>query len=174
MKKRTVSSLFSLIIIASIFVLPCTWAEEGDIEIEKNIQKGKRAYKRYCSACHGTSGKGDGTLASSIPPRDLTDKAYMSLLSDEDLFKRIKYGEESFPYLQMAGIGHKASKKTIWDIVYFIRTSEVNKGPLKGPTPKERAERFKDPMERGRVYYLRYCSPCHGTTEMAKDGASKR
>ena len=35
---------------------------------------GKLAYKDYCSACHGVTGKGDGPVADELktPPPDLT------------------------------------------------------------------------------------------------------
>ncbi|HLA79754.1 MAG TPA: cytochrome c [Vicinamibacteria bacterium] len=36
--------------------------------------KGETAYRRYCAACHGAAGKGDGPIASELrtPPSDLT------------------------------------------------------------------------------------------------------
>jgi len=35
---------------------------------------GKALYERYCASCHGTSGKGDGPVASAlaVPPTNLT------------------------------------------------------------------------------------------------------
>ena len=35
---------------------------------------GKALYRRYCSACHGASGKGDGVVAAALRPKptDLT------------------------------------------------------------------------------------------------------
>lgn len=174
LKTRALSAIFSITILVSIFAYSYTWAGTNS-DRERNITKGKKAYKRYCSACHGRRGKGDGSgaIISGISPRDLTNKAYMSLLSDKNLFERIRYGENAFPYLQMSGIDHKASKKTIWDIVDYIRTLEVNKGPYKGLTPKEQEERFKDPKERGRIFYLRYCSACHGKSGDGKGWAAK-
>ncbi len=167
LKKRAIVSLFFVTILVLFFSHPYTWADSDSTKkVKKDIRRGKRDYKKYCSSCHGISGEGGGSgaIISGIPPQDLTDKAYMSLLSDEELFERIRYGEDLIPYVQMPGIVHKASKQTMWNIAYYVRTLAVNKGPLKGPTPKERAERFKDPLERGRIYYLRYCSPCHGKT----------
>ena len=39
------------------------------------VKKGRATYVRYCVACHGPSGKGDGPTASSLktPPPDLTN-----------------------------------------------------------------------------------------------------
>lgn len=37
-------------------------------------KRGKAKYTRYCAACHGPAGKGDGSLAEALktPPSDLT------------------------------------------------------------------------------------------------------
>lgn len=174
LKIKVIVPLLATTILALILTCSYTWAGASSRE-EGNIENGEKTYKRYCSACHGRKGRGDGqgAIISGIPSRDLTNKAYMSLLSDKALFKRIKEGEKAFPYLQMSGIGHKASKSTIWDIVAYIRTLAVDKGPYKGLTPKEQEKGFKDPLVRGRIYYLRYCSPCHGKTGDGKGWAAK-
>lgn len=55
---------------------------------------GKTIYGQFCSVCHGAAGKGDGpTAATMFPkPRDHTDHAYMSALSDEQLYRTIRDG----------------------------------------------------------------------------------
>lgn len=174
LKIKVIVPLFATTILALILTCSYTWAGASSRE-EGNIENGKKTYKRYCSACHGRKGKGDGqgAIISGIPPRDLTNKAYMAFFTDKGLFKRIKEGEKKFPYLQMSGIGHKASKSTIWDIIAYIHTLAVNKGAYKGLTPREQEKRFKDPLVRGRIYYLRYCSPCHGKTGDGKGWAAR-
>ena len=59
-----------------------------------NIEQGKAIYKTYCASCHGETGKGDGPAAGVLkpPPRDHTDYAYMSKLSDDEIEKTIKMG----------------------------------------------------------------------------------
>jgi mono/diheme cytochrome c family protein len=56
--------------------------------------RGKELYKANCVACHGESGKGDGPGAGVLkpPPRDHTDRAYMSTLSDEQIGDIIRMG----------------------------------------------------------------------------------
>jgi mono/diheme cytochrome c family protein len=58
------------------------------------LEQGRGTYKTYCAPCHGESGRGDGPGAGVMkpPPRDHTDRAYMSKLSDEDLAKVIQMG----------------------------------------------------------------------------------
>ena len=58
------------------------------------LEKGRGLYKANCVACHGESGKGDGPGAGVLkpPPRDHTDAAYMSKLSDKEIADIIKMG----------------------------------------------------------------------------------
>ena len=58
------------------------------------LEKGRALYKTNCVACHGETGKGDGPGAGVLkpPPRDHTDAAYMSTLTDEDIKKIIQMG----------------------------------------------------------------------------------
>src|SRR5687767_1048068 len=58
------------------------------------LEKGRALYKANCVACHGEGGKGDGPGAGVLkpPPRDHTDYAYMSKLSDKEIADVIKMG----------------------------------------------------------------------------------
>jgi mono/diheme cytochrome c family protein len=58
------------------------------------IGKGKSLYQANCTACHGESGKGDGPGAGVLkpPPRDHTDYAYMSKLTDKEIADVIRMG----------------------------------------------------------------------------------
>lgn len=129
------------------------------------IENGKQIYNSFCIYCHGLDGAGTGPAAnlSGVPTGDLSNKAYMSQLSDQELIDRVAFGEEKYPYLQMPGWRTNLNQDQIKAIIAYVRTLAVDHGPLKGPGPKERMQRFKnDPLERGRIYYLRYCSSCHG------------
>lgn len=58
------------------------------------LEKGRSLYTVYCVACHGESGKGDGPGAGVLkpPPRDHTDRAYMSTLTDKEIADIIQMG----------------------------------------------------------------------------------
>ena len=58
------------------------------------LEKGKSLYQANCTACHGESGKGDGPGAGVLkpPPRDHTDYAYMSALTDKEIADVIRMG----------------------------------------------------------------------------------
>ena len=60
----------------------------------ETLEHGRGLYKAKCAACHGETGRGDGPAAGVMKPapRDHTDRAYMSTLSDEDLAKVIQMG----------------------------------------------------------------------------------
>lgn len=55
----------------------------------------KLNYRFYCAACHGIKGKGDGpnaTKTQPVQPRDHTNGAKMSRLSDSEILDAIKLG----------------------------------------------------------------------------------
>lgn len=54
----------------------------------------KSVFNERCSPCHGTSGKGDGPAAAALnpKPRNYTDKAWQTTVTDEQIKKTIVYG----------------------------------------------------------------------------------
>lgn len=64
-----------------------------DLNYEQS--NGDVLYHKYCSVCHGVSGKGDGFNAYNLQPaspRNFTDAEWMSNTSDEQLFEVITQG----------------------------------------------------------------------------------
>ncbi|SVE61425.1 uncharacterized protein METZ01_LOCUS514279, partial [marine metagenome] len=85
-------------------------APENDLEVAEVaevlvtpevLHMGRTAYRKYCVQCHGYSGKGDGTSATSFdpPPRDYTDAEIMNAITDLTLAETIRFGgiDRGFP-----------------------------------------------------------------------------
>ena len=54
----------------------------------------RKTFDTVCSACHGTSGMGDGPAAGALnpKPRNYTDKAWQASVTDDDIKKVILEG----------------------------------------------------------------------------------
>ncbi len=80
--------LFSLVLFASAIALsPAApaWAQAVAPQM---------AYMMFCATCHGKTGAGDGPQAATLSthPRNFTDCAAMGKVSDDVVFKAIKFG----------------------------------------------------------------------------------
>jgi mono/diheme cytochrome c family protein len=108
---------------------PAATASSSGAATPAMIERGRAIYKTNCVACHGESGKGDGPGAGVLnpPPRDHTDYAYMSTLTDKEIADVIKMGGaiKGRPLMP----SHPQISGTDMDsLVAFIRTlSEPNK-----------------------------------------------
>ena len=90
--------------------------------------EGRRLYLHYCSACHGSYGRGDGTYAMAlrlqhnIRPRDLTDSSYIGRKSDQELFAIISLGGGHMgksPFMPAWTVS--LSPEQIKDLVSYVR-----------------------------------------------------
>ncbi len=106
---------------------PSGWKLPPDAKKAKNpmagdqasIAKGKAAYDKFCKACHGATGMGDGPIGITLNPKatDLTNRKGMALLSDGELFWMITVGKQPMPRLEKL-----IPKDDRWRIVSFLRT----------------------------------------------------
>lgn len=81
-----------------------TAASSGAAKTASSLpERGRALYKANCVACHGETGKGDGPGAGVLkpPPRDHTDSAYMSKLSDREIGDIIRMGGATKGMAQM-------------------------------------------------------------------------
>lgn len=95
-------------------------AAKGDAAKGKAIYEGKGA----CAACHGTSGKGDGPGAAALPvkPKDHTDSASMSQLTDDYLFKIIRQGGVAVGKSPLMTGAPTLNDEETWDVVAYVRS----------------------------------------------------
>jgi cytochrome c oxidase cbb3-type subunit 3 len=112
---------------------------------------GKKLYLTYCFLCHGTTGKGDGYAARFQPvkPRNLTEEAYMSTRTEQQLFEAISGGGQAFHgAMTMPYWRESLTEQQIWDLVAYIRT--LHRQPPLGEA------------SHGATIYADYCWTCHG------------
>lgn len=83
-----------------------------------SIEEGRQLYLIYCAVCHGSEGKGDGTMAAKLmtPPPDLTSE-FVQARSDGFWFATIRYGGVIMPAL-----GSSLSVDETWAIVNYLRS----------------------------------------------------
>ncbi len=85
---------------------------------ERDLARGKKLYEKYCQACHGLKGRGDGIVQFDPPVADLT--------SDEVLMKPnsrlLKSIHEGRPNTAMDAWKSAISNEAIRDILAYILT----------------------------------------------------
>lgn len=71
-----------------------TTGTSGTSGAKVDMAAARTVFNERCSACHGTSGKGDGPGAAALnpKPRDYTNKDWQKSVTDEQIAKTIKLG----------------------------------------------------------------------------------
>jgi mono/diheme cytochrome c family protein len=85
---------------------------------DASIKKGMTAYKKFCAACHGKTGLGDGFKARGLKtfPGDFSGEAYKGQ-TDGDHFYKIKEGRDEMPKYE-----NKVPDNDMWHIVNYMHT----------------------------------------------------
>ncbi len=98
---------------------------------DAQIARGQKLYARDCAACHGETGKGDGTAGINLPgmsamhahskrgPSDFTDAMHMLGASDALLQGKVLRGGMG---TGMPEWGSLYSEEEMWAVVSFIRS----------------------------------------------------
>jgi mono/diheme cytochrome c family protein len=147
---------------------PALWAPAVAARLPAFVPaRGRALYDRYCRACHGRSGRGNGPTAASlvIQPRDLTLGTFKvrstpsgSVASDFDLFATISFGLGAV----MPGWGGLPEVDR-WQLVHMVKSFS----PRFKSEPAQRVLAVPPAAGgdagRGRVlYHDRGCVACHG------------
>ena len=83
----------------------------------ESVNRGAQIYRRFCVACHGAGGLGDGPIAKRgfpPPPSVLTGKSVK--MKDGQLFHILTYGQGSMP--PMAA---QLTPQERWDSINYVR-----------------------------------------------------
>jgi mono/diheme cytochrome c family protein len=96
-----------------------------------SLERGQKLYKRDCAACHGETGKGDGTAGRNLPglsvmepqlrkgPADFTNSTTMLGASDILLQGKILRGGMG---TGMPEWGSLYTEQQMWDVINYIRS----------------------------------------------------
>lgn len=85
---------------------------------ERNLARGKKLYEKYCLACHGPQGRGDGATQFDPSVADLTSSDVLAK-PDSRLLKSIHEGR---PNTAMDAWKSKLSDEAIRDVLAYALT----------------------------------------------------
>ena len=96
----------------------------------ESLDNGRVHFERFCAACHGRSGAGDGPVSMTGPLQGplagvlpLSGVASIAKVrSDGHIFATIRYGRRRMPSYQRIEVSSR------WDIVNYIRYINGQKG----------------------------------------------
>lgn len=90
----------------------------GFAEDERTLKRGKSLYEKYCMACHGPKGRGDGATQFDPPVADLTSSDVL-LKPNSRLLKSIHEGK---PNTAMGAWTSRLSDEAIRDVLAHVLT----------------------------------------------------
>jgi len=116
-KKIMMGSRMQIIVVAVIgwWLVP---AIPGLAAGEANLSRGKQAYEKYCVACHGPHGRGDGATQVDPPVADLTSSEVL-VKPDSRLLRSIHDGRTN---TVMDAWKTTLSDEAIRDVLAYILT----------------------------------------------------
>jgi cytochrome c553 len=108
-------------ILVACATIACAFAPAGAAD----MAAAKQNYDTFCVKCHGPTGTGNGPAAATLStsPRNFTDCAAMSKISDDTMFNVIKNGGASVGLskdMQAWSSGFEDGE--IHDLVAYVRT----------------------------------------------------
>jgi len=89
----------------------------------ESIASGEALYKRQCQMCHGATGMGDGPAAKTLKGKlpNLTDKATMAKIKDEDIQNALENGLKT-EVGNMPSFKTKLKPEEMQDVINYVHT----------------------------------------------------
>ncbi|MBI2377237.1 MAG: c-type cytochrome [Deltaproteobacteria bacterium] len=152
----------------------------GPIDLAASVARGERAYRSFCSTCHGILGDGEGPAARWLdpPPRSFVRGEFKwrttgtgEMPTDDDLLRTVNEGARG---TAMPAFANRLPLRMRKDVVQYVKTfsprfKDPPATPLDIPDPPEVTPEL---LERGRAAFERVkCWDCHGQ-EGRGDGPS--
>jgi cbb3-type cytochrome c oxidase subunit III len=88
-----------------------------------SVEAGKAVFAKYCRACHGAEGKGDGpgaAMLKEVKPANLTDAKWDHGGTDGEIFTTIHDGIG--PKFTMDAWEGRLKDTDIWNVVNYVKT----------------------------------------------------
>jgi len=94
----------------------------------ESLERGADAYARFCVACHGPGGLGDGPAAAALatPPTSFLDLQHSAVYGPGEKYWIIGNGIGS---AGMPGFADRTGPRERWDLVNFILEMQKSGGP---------------------------------------------
>ena len=125
MMKRVALFMSLILGIAAVAFFVTAYQRVAAAMPDGNAGAGRQVHVNNCARCHGPEGKGDGPAGKLLKtkPADWTDKAKMSQLSDDQIYKIIwGGGAQVGKSALMPAFKDKLSDQQIRDVRAFIRS----------------------------------------------------
>jgi mono/diheme cytochrome c family protein len=112
------------------------YADYMPVEVDRDlVLRGQERFDIFCSACHGYTGQGDGTVGRlwSYAPANLLGELYRDRSADQGkdgyLYKIIRRGlQNPDGTYRMPPYGHAIDERDAWAIVAYIRALQASQG----------------------------------------------
>ena len=120
-------------------------AQENTFDTLVDVRMGERVFRAQCGRCHGRDARGNDETGAP----DLTTGQFSQASTDAGMFSVIRDGIEN---TAMIGISPRASDQSVWQIVSYINSLNLDPSDYDLPGDAARGEQ---------VYAGANCSTCH-------------
>lgn len=149
MRKALFVGLIQAALVAALVIVagPAAPAEaqENMFDTLVDVRMGERVFRAQCGRCHGRDALGNDETGAP----DLTTGQFSRASSDAGMFSVIRDGIEN---TAMIGISPRASDQTVWQIVSYINSLNLDPGDYNLPGDAARGEQ---------IYAGASCATCH-------------